>query len=99
MNTETQIDPSRGLAPETLAHLERDRWPEFERELRGRRNRKARFVLSMWCGERPLWAWLVWQCRKWEEVERVLNRHRVDYRWKQRRQVIEIGDGEIYRLS
>jgi hypothetical protein len=36
-----------GLAPEALAHLERDRWPEFERELRLRRNRKARFILTV----------------------------------------------------
>lgn len=89
-----------GLAPETLAYLERDRWPEFERELRLRRNRKARFILSMWYGERPRWAWLLWQCRKWEEVERVLNKHNVGHTWKHRWQVMEIegGDGEIYRL-
>lgn len=88
------------LAPEALAHLERDRWPEFERELRLRRNRKARFILSMWYGQRPGWACLLWQCRKWEEVEKVLNKHRVSYGWKHRWQVMEIegGDGEIYRL-
>lgn len=90
-----------GLPPDALAHLERDRWPEFERELRKRRNRKARFILSIWYGERPQWAWLLWQCRKWDEVERVLNKHNVGHRWKHRWQVIEIegGDGEIYRLS
>lgn len=65
------------LAPEALAHLERDRW----RELRLRRNRKARFILSMWYGERPCWAWSLWQCRKWEEVEKVLNKHRVGHTW------------------
>jgi len=101
MNTENQIVTSTGLAPDALAHLERDRWPEFERELRKRRNRKARFILSMWYGERPCWAWMLWQCRKWEEVEKVLNKHRVDYRWKHRWQVMELEscDGEIYRLA
>lgn len=86
-----------GLAPETLAHLERDRWPEFERELRLRRNRKTHFDLWQFYGDRPRWVYLLWQCRKWEEVERVLNRHNVDYRWKQRRAVMELADAEIYR--
>ena len=87
-------------SPEQLAYLQRDRWPEFERELRTRRNRKAHFILSVW-GERPGWAWLIWQCRRWGEVERVLNRHNVDYIWKHRRTVMEIGagSGEIYRPS
>lgn len=91
---------SSGLAPETLAHLERDRWPEFERELLGRRPRKTRFLLSAWGGQRPRWAWMIWRCRKWEEVERVLNRHRVEYRWKERRSVLELEwlEAEICRL-
>ena len=86
-------------AAEKLAYLERDRWPEFERELRQRRNRKAHFILTVWEGERPRWAWLIWQCRKWEEVERVLNRHHVDYRWKDRRAVLELGGAEIFRAG
>jgi hypothetical protein len=90
----------RGLDPQTLAHLERDRWPEFERELRLRRNRKAHFILSMRYGERSCWAWLLWQCRKWEEVEKVFTNHRVGYTWKHRWQVMELEgvSGEIYRL-
>lgn len=89
------------LAPEVLAHLERDRWPEFERELRLRRPRKIRFDLCTWHMERPLWKCLICRCRKWAEVEKVLNRHQVDYRWKHRGAVIELagGDGEIYRLT
>ena len=82
---------------ERLAHLERDRWPEFERELRKRHNRKTRFVLSVWYGERPCWAWLIWQCRKWEEIVKVLNRHNVEYRWKERRSVLELDDAQIVR--
>ena len=87
------------ITPARLAHLERDRWPEFERELRLRRNRKAHFALSVWHGERPQWAWLIWACRKWEEVEKVLNRHNVEYRWKHRRAVLELDGAEIFRLS
>jgi hypothetical protein len=100
-----QKPPTSGLTgfeeitPERLTHLERDRWPEFERELRVRRNRKAHFILSVWYGERPRWAWLIWQCRKWDEVERVLNRHNVDYRWKHQRAVLELEDAEIFRQS
>jgi hypothetical protein len=93
----TDLTGFEEISAEKLAWLERDRWPEFERELRLRRNRKARFILSVWYGERPGWAWLLWQCRKWEEVERVLNRHHVDYRWKQRWAVLELPDAEIYR--
>jgi len=82
-----------------LAYLERDRWPEFERELRLRRAGKIRFELCTWRAERPRWAWMICRCRKWEEVERVLNRHHVDYRWKHRRAVMEFEDAEVYRLS
>jgi len=99
LKTDLTAFSQNGLAPEVLAHLERDRWPEFERELRRRRNRKSHFILSVWYGERPQWAWLIWQCRKWEEVERVLNKHNVRHGWKHRWHVIEIEDGEIYRLS
>jgi hypothetical protein len=86
-------------APDRLAYLERDRWPEFERELRLRRLRKIHFDLCQWGGERPRWGWLINRCRKWEEVERVLNRHNVEYRWKHRRAVLELEDAEIFRLS
>lgn len=95
----TDLTAFEETPPEQLAWLERDRWPEFERELRQRRSRKARFVLSVWGGERPLWAWLIWQCRKWEEVERVLNRHQVDYRWKHRRAVLELDGASIFRCA
>lgn len=88
-----------GLDAETLAHLERDRWPEFERELRQRRLRKVHFDLCVWHVERPRWDWLIWRCRKWAEVEKVLNRHNVDYRWKHRGAVMLIEDGEVCRMS
>lgn len=84
---------------ERLAHLERDRWPEFERELRVRRLRKIHFNLSQWYGERPRWDWLICRCRKWEEVEKVLNRHNVSFNWKHRRAVLELDGAEIFRLS
>jgi len=85
------------ITPGQMAYLERDRWPEFERELRLRRSRKARFILSVWHGERPRWAWLIWQCRKWDEIERVLNRHKFDYRWKHRcAGKREKGSGMVY---
>jgi hypothetical protein len=93
------LTPLEEITPERLAHLERDRWPEFERELRVRRNRKARFILSVSYGERPAWAWLIWQCRKWEEIEKVLNRHNVEYRWKDRRSVLELDGAEIFRCG
>jgi len=87
------------ITPEQMAHLERDRWPEFERELKLRRLRKIHFDLCTWRAERPRWGWLICRCRKWDEIERVLNRHNVDYRWKHRREVMELEDAEIYRLS
>ena len=42
---------------------------------------------------------MIWQCRKWEEIEKVLNRHNVDYQWKERRTVLELSDAEIYRCA
>jgi hypothetical protein len=66
---------SEALAPQ--AHLERDRWPEFERELRRRRWRIVRFDVHHYGAQRQPWESLVWACRRWSEVERVLNRHRV----------------------
>lgn len=94
----TQTEPDENAR---LAYLERDRWPEFERELRLRRPRKIHFDLCTWHIERPRWGWLIGRCRKWAEVEKVLNKHNVDYRWKHRGAVIEFegGDGEVYRLS
>jgi hypothetical protein len=95
----TSTLPTFTTEAERLRYLERDRWPEFEAELRTRRPRKIHFDLCTWREERPRWAWMVGRCRKWEEIERLLNRHHVDYRWKERRAVIEIEGAEIYRLS
>jgi hypothetical protein len=39
------------------------------------------------------------RCRKWDEVERVLNRHNVSFHWQHRRAVLELDDAEVYRLS
>ncbi len=85
------------LTPERLAYLERDRWPEFERELRFRRNRKTHFMLRQHYAGSPGWAWMIWKCRKWEEIEKVLNKHNADYRWIDRRRVLELDRAEIYR--
>ena len=85
--------------PERLAYLERDRWPEFERELRKRHNRKRGFLLRQHYGKLPYWTWMIWQCRKWEEIEKVLNRHNVDYRWKEGRRVVEWDGAEINRYA
>ena len=83
------------ISPEHLAYLERDRWPEFERELRFRRNRKTHFLYRQRYGERPGWSWMISQCRKWEEIEKVLNKHNVDYRWIERRWVLESDCADI----
>ena len=85
--------------PERLAYLERDRWPEFERELRMRRNRKTHFLLRPRYGDRPRWDWMITQCRKWEEIERVLNKQNENYRWIDRRWVLESDSVEIYRYA
>ena len=81
------------IAPEALAHLERDRWPEFERELSARRC--VRFDLHHYGMERQRWEWLIQRCRSWSEVERVLNRHRVD--WRRERGEIFLDGATIYR--
>ena len=85
------------IAPEALAHLERDRWPEFERELWTRRPRKFRFGIHHYGMERQRWEWLLWRCRKWDEVERVLNRHRVG--WRRERGELLLDGATIYRCG
>jgi hypothetical protein len=75
----------------------RDRWPEFERELRQRRPRRFRFDTCNHDGERRGWEWMVWRCRTWTEVSRVLNKHRVD--WERSQGHIVMDGMTIDRLS
>jgi hypothetical protein len=81
--------------PVGLEYLERDRWPEFERELRHRRPRRCRFDIHHYGLAPQRWEWLLHRCRNWDEVERVLNRHRVD--WRRGRGEILLGEATIYR--
>ncbi len=85
------------IAPERLAHIERDRWPEFEQELRRRRPRITRFDVHHYGDGKQSWEWLVWRCRTWTEVERVLNRHRVN--WERERGGIVMEGMRIYRYA
>ena len=80
-----------------LAHLERDRWPELERELKQRRPRITHFDIHHYGDGQQPWEWLVRQCRNWGEVERVLNRHRVD--WNRKRGEIVMEGMRIYRCA
>ena len=82
-------------AAEALRHLERDRWPEFERELWARRPCRYHFDLHHYGADPARWEWLVHRCRNWSEVERVLNRHRVP--WEQGQREILIEGATIYR--
>jgi hypothetical protein len=82
---------------ERLAYLERDRWPEFERELRKRRPRITHFDVHHYGAERQRWEWLIWRCRTWGEVERVLNRHGMD--WEREPGYIVMQGMRIYRCS
>jgi hypothetical protein len=75
----------------------RDRWPEFELELRQRRPRRFHFDTCNHDGERRGWEWMVWRCRTWTEVSRVLNKHRVD--WERSQGQIRIDGMTINRLS
>jgi hypothetical protein len=75
----------------------RDRWPEFERELRQRRPRRFHFDTCNHDGERRGWEWMVWRCRTWTEVSRVLNKHRVD--WERTQGQIVTDGMTINRLS
>jgi hypothetical protein len=93
----TVLTVEKGLSPEVVAHLERDRWPEFERELRQRRVRRLWFALCEWNGERA-WGWMIHRCRKWGEVERVLNRHNIDYHWKHRGAVLQCEEAQVHRV-
>jgi hypothetical protein len=80
-----------------LSDPDRDRWPEFERELRARRLRRFRFDTCNHDGERRSWQWMVWRCRTWTEVSRVLNKHRVD--WERSQGQIRMDGMTINRVS
>ena len=80
-----------------VEHLERDRWPELERELRRRRLRRVRFDIHHHGMSPQRWEWLIHRCRKWAEVERVLNRHRVA--WKHERGELHMDGATIYRCE
>lgn len=80
-----------------LAHLERDRWPEFERLLQTRRPRRCRFDLHHYGLAPQRWEWLVQRCRSWNEVERVLNRHRIH--WRRQRGELLLEGATIYRCG
>ena len=92
-NLSADLTPFAQTAPATLGHLERDRWPEFERELGKRRS--VRFDVHHHGMENQRWEWMVHRCRNWTEVERVLNRHHVD--WRRGRGEILIDGATIYR--
>jgi len=94
-NLYSDLTPFSSAAPGFLAHLERDRWPEFERELRCRRPRRYHFDIHHHGLTPQRWEWLVHRCRTWAEVERVLNRHHVP--WEQGRGEILLGGATIYR--
>jgi hypothetical protein len=95
MNQQTESVQCDPIDAERLRYLERDRWPEFERELRLRRPRKFRFDIHHYGLAPQRWEWLVHRCRSWAEVERVLNYNRVD--WKRERGEIVLEDATIFR--
>ena len=94
-NLSADLTPFAPPASATLEHLERDRWPEFERALRARRWRVVRFDVHHYGLEKQRWEWLLWRCRNWSEVERVLNRHRVE--WRRERGEILLEGATVYR--
>jgi hypothetical protein len=93
----TSLTVLEGGTAERLAYLERDRWLEFERALRLRHPRKFRFDVHHYGAQRRAWEWLVWRCRTWEEVERVLNRYKVF--WERERGQIVMERMSIYRYA
>jgi hypothetical protein len=80
---------------ERLVHLERDRWPEFERELWARRPRRFRFGIHHYGLAPQRWEWALHRCRTWDEVERVLNKHRVE--WRRERGEILLDGATVHR--
>lgn len=62
-----------------------DRFPAFQRELGKRRDRITRFYLHNYGMAANGWDWMIGRCRNWTEVERVLNRHNVDWQWERKR--------------
>jgi hypothetical protein len=88
-------ESTSGLTPS--ADPERDRWPEFERDLRARRPRRFHYDTCNHDGERRGWEWMIWRCRNWTEVAKVLNKHRVD--WERRQGQIRLDGMTINHIA
>jgi hypothetical protein len=87
------------LSPEEeIAQLDRKLWEELEGELSLRCPYKCRFGVHYLGIEQRPWEWLIQRCYTWEEVERVLNWHKVD--WKREGQgKILTGNKLIFRCG
>ena len=95
MKTAFDTPTTENLNSACIAHLDRDRWPEFERELRMRRLRKVSFDCHHYVAESQPWEWQVCRCRSWAELEKVLNWQRVG--WERKGGRIEMEGMSIFR--
>lgn len=65
--------------PEQLAALDRYLWEGLENQLWLRSPYKGKFELHYFEQHERAWEWQILRCQTWEEVERVLNWHKVEW--------------------
>ncbi len=84
----TKGEPS---VAEELAELDRKLWEGLEEQLWLRCPWQCRFDVHHFGIQQRPWEWLIQRCHTWEEVERVLNWHKVDWKKEGYRKIVTEG--------
>lgn len=74
----TQGDADK--AGEQIAEMDWELWRGFEEELFQRCSYKSRFDVHYLGNQKQPWEWMIQRCETWDEVERVLDWYKVE--WK-----------------
>lgn len=97
MSTPTNFEIREDDA-EQISRLDQKLWDELEEELSLRCPYRCRFdVHHIGIQQRP-WEWLIQRCYTWEEVEQVLNWHKVEWKREGRSRIL-VGGVLIFRCG
>jgi hypothetical protein len=84
---------------EQLADLDQQLWKGLEDQLWLRSPYKGRFDLHCFERQPQPWEWMILRCQTWEEVERVLNWHKVEWHRDGYRKILTQNKMLIFRCA
>lgn len=90
----SKLDVIGETVAEQLAELDRQLWEGLEEQLWLRSPYKGRFDIHYYEQQGCPWEWMILRCQTWEEVERVLNWHKVEW-WRDGYRKIVIEEGVL----